>query len=357
MTGQKGQVNKRNAGFELLRILCMLMVLLLHYNTGVGALADAGHVMTPVRIAGGLTESFAIVAVNVYVLISGYFLSQVPFRAKRIVTLWLQTVLYTALIPAVILLAGGTVKGDSIWTGITYLFPIQTEHYWFVSAYMVLFILSPVLNAAIAHLEQKQLQITIALLLVHFCLIKSISPFQLVMDRMGYDFGWFLCLYLIAGYIRKYGIRLGKNAALVVYLLSSGVTFLLYLLLHLVSEKTGGLQYFAGVMFHYNFLPCLAGSIGLFCFFKDMELPEGRFADLVRRIGPLTFGVYLIHQQIDLKEKWYLWTQKVTGAATQTQPLLYVLQALLAVLLTFAVCACIDAVRKTIFDKIADRLR
>ena len=89
---------RRIASIELLRIAAMLMVVTLHYISKTGALALPGDEMTPVRYMGGLIESFCIVAVNVYVLISGYFLSAVPFKVSRGVRLLAQVLFYTLLI-------------------------------------------------------------------------------------------------------------------------------------------------------------------------------------------------------------------------------------------------------------------
>ena len=75
---------KRQANFEILRVLAMIMVVVLHYLSHSDSLLALGVPATSVRITGSLIESFCIVAVNVWVLISGYFLSQSGFKLKRI---------------------------------------------------------------------------------------------------------------------------------------------------------------------------------------------------------------------------------------------------------------------------------
>ena len=126
---------RRIASIELLRIAAMLMVVTLHYISKTGALALPGDEMTPVRYMGGLIESFCIVAVNVYVLISGYFLSAVPFKVSRGVRLLAQVLFYTLLIPLVLKAAGLEIYGQDVWKAAAYFLPVSTEHYWFVSAY------------------------------------------------------------------------------------------------------------------------------------------------------------------------------------------------------------------------------
>ena len=98
---------KRQANFELLRMTAMLMVVAMHFlsHTGGGG-SQAGQMPGAKGTAAVLVESFCIVAVNVYVLISGYFLSESGFSLKRLLRLLFQVLFYTLLIPPVLVLAG-----------------------------------------------------------------------------------------------------------------------------------------------------------------------------------------------------------------------------------------------------------
>ena len=181
----------RQANFELLRIIAMFMVVILHWNTNSGLLLDVGSPVTGAGVWSLVTESVCIVAVNVYVLISGYFLS-CTFSFRRVAQVLVQTLFYTVLIPPVLALVGvlswsEVLNPYHIWNSI---FPVQSGHYWFVSAYVVLCLLSPFFNAGLETLSQKRIQQLLAALLFFFCIGKSFSPLQFALDRFGYDFGW-----------------------------------------------------------------------------------------------------------------------------------------------------------------------
>lgn len=96
----------RQANFELLRIIAMFMVVILHWNTNSGLLLDVGSPVTGAGVWSLVTESVCIVAVNVYVLISGYFLSSCTFSFRRVAQVLVQTLFYTVLIPPVLALVG-----------------------------------------------------------------------------------------------------------------------------------------------------------------------------------------------------------------------------------------------------------
>ena len=73
---------ERNYGADLLRSLAMLMVVVLHYLSKGGILTEVPTGTWPALDATAwVMEGLCIVAVNVYMLISGYFLCTSHFGA------------------------------------------------------------------------------------------------------------------------------------------------------------------------------------------------------------------------------------------------------------------------------------
>lgn len=54
-----------------------------------------GAAVSKAETAAWLLESFCIVAVNVYMFISGYFLCTSSFKVSRLIQLWLQIWAYS----------------------------------------------------------------------------------------------------------------------------------------------------------------------------------------------------------------------------------------------------------------------
>ena len=218
----------RQANFELLRIVAMLMVIALHYLVKGGVAYPFVGKSTPVNYFAWLLEAFCLVAVNCYVLISGYFLVESEWRPGRTVSLLCQVLFYSLLIPIAFMLVGVIPFGSvSLYEWVEYVFPISTEHYWFATAYVLMYLFAPLLGVGIRQMDKRQMQVIIGLLLFFFCLVKSVVPIFLATDRFGYDFGWFLCLFVIAGYIRRFGIPWleKKSHAAVLYVLTAATTW------------------------------------------------------------------------------------------------------------------------------------
>ena len=136
-------------------------------------------------------ESFCIVAVNGYVLLSGYFLCEKSFSVRRLLRLIAEILFYTILIPVVLVVMGVIPSSEALnlyhlWNC---LFPVESGHYWFATSYVVMILFSPVLNAAVRTLTRKQLKATLFFLFLFLSAGKSVSIILFASDKFGYDYG------------------------------------------------------------------------------------------------------------------------------------------------------------------------
>ncbi len=352
---------KRQSNFEVLRVVAMMMIVAMHFMQRGRILQPLSSNLTVVNVSAWLIESFCIVAANCYVLIAGYFLVDTEWKWKKLIRLAAQVFFYSLLIPIVCWICGiGDVHAWSVYDWITAVLPLQMEHYWFATAYVLMFMLSPVLAAGVKQLSKKQLEITIGVFLLYFCVFKSISPILLATDNYGYDYPWFICLFLIAAYIKLYGMPQGgiqigrfqlftsgkKSAAL--YVITALITFVGSLVLGMITARIGKFDYYMDMMFTYNHILTLIASLACFFAFKHWRLKEGKMTRFLCRIAPYTFGVYLIHENIAIRDLWTGWfgVERVQGS------LLFIPYMVLVVVCLFAVCMIIDWIRAVIFKKI-----
>ena len=344
--------SKRMANFELLRVLAMVMVVVMHFLTWSDNLPAMDMPLNGVRISGAFLESFCLVAVNTYVLISGYFGINSAFKPTKAAALLCRVWFYALLILLVFSAAGmpTAFSGEGVYGLIQYLFPIETEHYWFVTAYFMLYLLTPVLNEAVKHMSRRQLQITIGCLLVLFSGIKSISPVVFVFDRYGYDLPWFICVYLVAAYLRLYGSGLFEKRGWLIYAGSCLIGFGIHLMMWFLGQRWDSFHYYFTVPFHYNFIFCLTGAIGLFYGFSHIQIREGKKAEMIRRLGSLSLGIYLLHEHIDLRSKWYGWIREWVNPAGREGLIPFLGELFISIVILFAAGIFIDWLRSILFS-------
>lgn len=344
--------SKREANFELLRVVAMLMIIALHYLNKGNLIADYTTDPSAVNYAAHFIDSFCIAAVNCYVLISGYFLAESAWKPGRVVTLAAQVLFYSILIP-VVLACTGVISWSSlsVYDWLTYILPIETEHYWFATAYLLMYLFAPFLAAGMRAVDRRTLKIIIGILLLYFSVWKTVIPAVIATDRYGYEFGWFLCLFLIAGYIRMYGCpaldRIGRAALF--YVCMSVCIFLLTAASGALARTMESFAYYMDMPTSYNHLFCLEASVALFMLFKDIKLKEGRFTRFITKLSPYTFGVYLLHEHVLVRYEWMKWlrVRSVQGSFR------FLPHMLCCILIVYAAGTAMDYVRARIFRRAA----
>ena len=300
----------RQANMELLRIVAMGMVVVLHYLIKGEAAVSLVENFTVVNIVLWLVKAFCIVTINVYVLLSGYFLLEARWKVTRLLKLWAQVLFYSIGVPVVCFALGiGEVRQWGLYDWINVLFPVQMEHYWFITAYVVLYLLIPVLSIGVKHITQKQHRLVITGLLLVFSIPKTILPIYIPTDRYGYDFGWFVCLFMIAAYLRMYGIPFlnKKKNALITYIVSVFGIWGIGGACAILSRKGLPFAYMMDMAYCYNHLLVLAASVALFYVFMYIRIPEGKISHLICKVSAYTLGVYLLHENQAVRTKWQFW--------------------------------------------------
>ena len=346
-------MKKRERKFELLRIVAMLMIITLHYLDKGGILPKPGAEFSSAGYLAWLLEAFCVPAVNVYVLISAYFLAGSDYRPMKTAKLWIEVFFYSAGLAALALATSiVSVAETDKYRLLQYLFPVVEEHYWFVTAYVLMYLLAPLMNETLRVLSKRTLEQGIGLLLLFLSLSSSILPVKLPIDRMGYDALWFLCLYLTGAYLR-YHTALDEDLPGVCLrgFAGYGVCSLLIAgslaALHVFYQKTGSLEGFINRQYQYNSILCLAASVFLFTAFAGLRpgRTEGKGAELIRRIASASFGVYLIHEHLALRYLWPQWLGTQNFADTPA----FLLHWLFSVLAVYGVCMLIDLIRQALF--------
>ncbi len=319
---------KREASFELLRIICMLLIILSHFE------GHGGWIYNMIGynyVLAKLLHSIFTPSVNLFVMISAYFGCMRELRSiqwKKIGKLYLQLQFYSLLLFA-IFLGTGLINFNYGWL-IDTLFPIARGKYWFFSAYVFMMLASPLLNFLIKRLGRKQhfiLCIFIALIAVcQNAIFGTMLPLS-----GGYSGVWFCLLYIIAAYIRKYDISF-KNK----------ISAIACLLVYLAIVATG---YF--VNFGYTDLPTLFASIFIFLVFKKFKIKNLRISRMICFASSLTFGIYLIHDSPEMRAFMY---QNIFFSYKFYDSRISCLIMIGFIFATFFACGAIEFSRQKLFD-------
>lgn len=343
ITRKRGGKTDRLSNMELLRCIAMMMIVVLHYLGKGNILADLSGQDNPVySMVAWIIECICIVAVNVYMLISGYFSRTSSFRLSRLVKLYLQVWVYSVLIGFLAYFVGIYPADEfSFHYILTLIFPITMGHYWFMTAYVFMYVLMPLFGMAIRNMNKKQMQVTIVILLILNCVLKSVTPARLEMDGQGYDFMWYLCVFLIAAYIGRFGYRVTHwIQGATIYALGVILTFSELMILHAIYVRTGSLEHIMKISIEYNHIFPLIASVGLFLMFLNINI-KGKIAHVINRIAPYTLGVYLLHENFAVRYEWQKWM----GAGRIDSISGLIINTIVAVAVVFTAGIIVDAIR------------
>lgn len=340
--------NTRNPNIEFLRILAMLMIVMLHVLGKGGLLKDMYGSGNPDYVIAWVFESLSACAVNLYVLISGYFLVDSKFKSGRVLELVAEMLFYGVVIFTVAKVTGIGDAAD-FYTLLRSVLPLHMNTYWFMTCYILMYLLMPVLAAGVKNLNQKQHGIVLILLLIYECVFKSILPVSLEGDEKGYSLLWFLILFLLASYVRRYGLPFIDRAwkGILIYFISAALILAERYVIEYVSAVYGKLELLKSVSINYNHIFVLAAAYGLFAWGLKSRPWSLKAAKIIGFLSPMTLGVYLIHEHISLRYEWQEWL-KVTGADSLGAGG-FLIRILGAALCVYIVCSVADYLRILLF--------
>lgn len=204
-----------NYGIDALRIISMLMIVTHHVLSHGGILKSSESTN---YWSAWLIEISVICAVNCYALISGYVGIYTKYKISNLAFLWCRVVFYAICITIVCkCLFPSTVSIRAI---ISSFIPIVSGEYWYFTAYALLFLFIPILNEGLNRLSKRKLTF---LLISVIIVVSVIQPFACIIWTdisylsEGYSTWWLMILYLIGGYIRKYGFFINRPTKTWVY--------------------------------------------------------------------------------------------------------------------------------------------
>ena len=297
----KIEKKSRMANIELLRVIAMLMVVTLHF-LGRGGVNSSATVLSGTWILATVWDSLAIISVDLYVLISGYFLIKSKFKTQKLIDIVIQVFSYSFILYVIFVVIGK--NAFSISGFVKSIIPLLTNQYWFASAYVGLYILFPFLNKGLLAMSQKQHRNLCVILALMFTLYLPSKALQ----QNGTSIVWMVCLYVFAAYLRLYYKPQGKLTfkMIVCYIIPAILLPLSKIFITIAANVVSpSLLVYNGWFYKYNSIFVLWAAVALFVVFLNIRIENSNVSKAICFAGSLTFGVYLFHNNPTLRE--HLW--------------------------------------------------
>ncbi len=336
-------IKKRDSSFELLRIIAMFSITICHLATHGNFYFDSQTLSIP-KFWWYFIELGGNFGVNIFVLISGYFLildNCEVINVKKILKIWGQIFFYSVLICVVFGSLGVTEFSFNVIA--KSMFPITFENWWFASTYFVLYLLHPFLNMLLRRIDKKTFQNLLILLISIWCIIPSVTFSEYQSNKLL----WFITLYSIAAYIRLFDFnpffRL-KHYICFCFIFSI-IRYFSSIILIIIGTKISYVSTHTLAFYGRQSVFTLLSSLSMFMVFKNLNI---NYSKWINGIASATFGVYLIHDHSIIRK--FLWI-KVFKVASYQDSLLLIPYSIGVVLLIFIICTFLDLLRQAVIEK------
>lgn len=275
----------RQSNIELCRLLSMLLVLIIHVNYATGRFPEI-HILNefPIQsITKTIVTYSTLGCVDIFVIISGWFGIK-PTTKGGIKFIYQVLFISFACCLIYILLYDNELKGKDI----RHVLCLKKEDYWFVKAYLFLYIIAPILNAFIENVQRKHVEY----FLIVFYAIQTFSEVTNSVSFLegGYTPLSFIGIYVFARYLNVYRPKI--TLWLPKYYIVLYVFLVLFLsAFALITIKITGSGGFRILTSYANPLVILT-SLSFFLFFLNLNIVHSR---IINSVASSCFAVYLVN--------------------------------------------------------------
>lgn len=286
-------------------MLAAFGIILQHYNNpSIGGAIRVVQPMSPNATVLGILQVAMICAVDLFILISGYFMRDSKKRdlLKPVKLLSMLVVFELAFYIIQEPLQGKPFSFEG-------LLRYFTPNYWFVFVYISLYLISPFINLAWERLSRKNRKNLIVILLVLFSFLPiitemigaftgsslhGVSTIGLDGSQSGYTIVNFVLMYLIGCWLHDRDEELDHKDMKPVSIILLFIPIPLVLFAMLIFEKRfiGGDPTVLVIAYRYQNPLVIAEAVLYFLFFKQIKLKNSR---IINSFAAAAFPSYLIH--------------------------------------------------------------
>lgn len=274
---------RRNSNIEVLRLVLMVFILIWHIFVH-----GYGFLYYPEFFEGGgflhKYETFALLALLApatycFMFISGYY--GMRFTPKKFISILICLILTSVLTQGV-----REIDDFSAQRFLNSFFPISTNRWWFMTNYMLILVISPILNAGIERINKRQFAVMLLCLIAYnlFSILK-LTP------NNGSNFIGLITIFLIGRYCKFHFSGMKQYVALILFL----ICWTIQSCVMIITDHINPQLVFVTLSYNTPLITLMAISIFYFAIgFKC------RYSESINRLLRPTLFVYLVTEGLSI---------------------------------------------------------
>ena len=183
----------REYGIDIIRFFAMFLVIIGHI-VGIGGIVKAALVGSPQYYTALFLQVFSLCSINIFGIISGYVGYGKKIKPVVLIRTWLRVLFWSCTITFLFFVAGFHINQVILRKSFL---PIISQTYWYITAYFVTSIVSPIINCFIE--KTNSIYALIILLLGTLAL-------STVLTTSGNNPVWLILLYGYGALFKKTGV-------------------------------------------------------------------------------------------------------------------------------------------------------
>lgn len=338
------QKQPRNSSIELLRIVAMFFVVLSHAcGHSQFEFPDAPMCFNELLVQWGRLGSLGV---DIFVLITGYYLCKKENSYQSAIRLLLQVWFYSYTL--FLVCKFGFQYSYSPKECLKAFLPTIFQEYWFFTAYFVLCILHPYVNVFLEKVDRRTHR-NLLEVMFFFCIV---VPTFTAQEMYTNELTQLLFFYLVGAYFRLYPehVLRKRSVAACLVCVSFFLMFLSTVVITYLGKSIALLEDFGTFFYSRKSLLVTTCAIGIFSLFLSLPSFTNR---TVNKLSACTFGIYLIHDNFAVRH--IIW-MRIFRLAEQFDSAFLALYIIATALAVFFGCALIEYLRIRILGKPTEML-
>ena len=342
----KKVIGERNSRIELVRIICIVLIIFRHYTTqaywGLDMYRAASWSWQVLFLQ--LVRSLGSAANNVFLLISGYYMIGKKMNWKRIVSLICEMFFYSWLIMLIL----GLTKAVplSLKDVVKALFPIWFGYNWFVCCYVVFCCFLPFILPLLNNASKKNFLTFLIVALSLSSFAKTFRASNFLGDHYSVDH--FIIMFSLGAYIRKYGIQTKRISWKALFFLTLSLVWMFIACMSIAGARLESSTLIISANYFDDAYTAASVLLSLF-FFLWVVGAKPMYCKSVNWVARSVIGIYILHDNPLLKQ--IIWNRFYPNAEYLRSSLLPI-HCFCKVFIVFAACMVIDQLRIVCVDNV-----
>lgn len=351
-------IKSRNSSFELMRIFCMIMIVTWH------VILHGNILEHTTGLTKNLFELILIVLtinVNCFALVFGYYQHDKKFSKNKFLSLLFMGWFYKIFI--MFIFSKLVLYNINSFDILSALIPLKFSDYWFLTAYLGLYLLTPYINILLSNLNQKQHKNFIILLFFMFSIVSMVTN-QNTFTNDGCTILNLFMLYVIGAYFNKYPLKSNYHfkkfsiKKIRIILVSMFIFSTIFLFLsyeysknlinsyNIIFSQIG--NYINNSIYRFSNPFVIVQSVVFFLFFETFNFNN----KYINYLSQYMFGIYLLHENSYFISFYYDLFGFFSKNYFGTKEIIF--KVLISIIIIFISCLIIEIIRKYVFRKISE---